>query len=83
LEALQLEALGGLIIAGSWRPYNWRPLEALNLEALGGLIITGSWDPYKTLGGLIIRAPGCLIRPLDNLEGPWVPYEALGGKTTK
>ena len=24
-----LEALGGLMIAGLWRPYNWRPLEAL------------------------------------------------------
>jgi len=29
VEALSLEALGGLILGGSQRPYNWRPLEAL------------------------------------------------------
>jgi hypothetical protein len=38
-----LEApLGGLIIGGPWRPYNWRPVEAL-------YIIGGPWKPHKAL----------------------------------
>jgi hypothetical protein len=54
LEALELEAFGGLMIGGPWRLYNWRPLEALYLEGLGSLIIGGprmhyNWNFLKAL----------------------------------
>mgnify|MGYP006309108575 CR=1 FL=1 len=44
--------------------------------ALGVLVrlLASFQDPE----GLIIRALGCLIRPLGALNGPEVPYKALG-----